>query len=133
MVLLQRDVRFHELALGIADGLRSRFPEVWPHGPGRQFVRSPRVVRAPRMLDVICTTHELGIGFCASLKYGASVRRAQPPTFRMRKIDEELRNEASGYHQRHPFAVMIAVVFLPADAYNDASDGHASSFGAWVK
>jgi hypothetical protein len=60
------------------------------------------------MLDVIYTTHELGIGFCVSLKRGASVRRAPPPTFRMRKIDEELRNEASGYHQRQPFAVMIA-------------------------
>jgi len=133
MALLQRDVRFHECALGIADGLRSRFPEVWPQGPGREFVRSPRAVRTPRMLDVNYSTPERGIGFCVSLKRGASVRLAQPPTFRMRKVDEELRNEASGYHQRQPFAVMIAVVFLPADAYDDASDRHSSSFGAWVK
>lgn len=133
MVLLQRNVRYRGLALGISDGLRSRFPEVWPHGPSRQFVRSPRAVHAPRMLDVNYTTPELGIGFCVSLKRGTSVRGAQPHTFRMSKIDEELRNEASGYHQRQPFAVMIAVVFLPADAYDDASDRHSSSFGAWVK
>jgi len=85
------------------------------------------------MLDVVYTTHDLGIGFCVTLKRGTSVRGAQPPTFRMSKIDEELRNEASGYHQRQPFAVMIAVVFLSADAYDDASDRHSSSFGAWVK
>jgi len=38
MVLLQRDVRYREFALGIADGLRSRFPQVWPRG-ARSTVR----------------------------------------------------------------------------------------------
>jgi len=55
------------------------------------------VPRARHELDVIYTAPELGIGFCVTLKRGPSVRGAQPPTFRMSKINEELRNEASGY------------------------------------
>ena len=50
-----------------------------------------------------------------------------------KRNDEELRTEASGYHKRQPYAVMIAVVFLPDDACDDGQPKGMSSFGAWVK
>src|SRR5438094_747375 len=54
-------------------------------------------------------------------------------THNMKRNDEELRTEASGYHQRQPYAVMIGVVFLPYDSCDDARGMHPSSFGAWVR
>ncbi|MEN6525150.1 MAG: hypothetical protein ABFD65_01520, partial [Candidatus Polarisedimenticolia bacterium] len=52
------------------------------------------------------------------------------------RIDNELRAEAMDYHQRQPFAVMVGVVFLPADACDDGSpseSGAPSSFGQAVR
>jgi len=41
--------------------------------------------------------------------------------------------EAMGYHKRQPYAVLVAVLFLPMEACEDASSSRASSFGQWVE
>ena len=54
-------------------------------------------------------------------------------THNMKRNDEELRVEASGYHSRQPYAVMAGVLFLPYDACDDARGSNPSSFGKWVR
>jgi hypothetical protein len=49
------------------------------------------------------------------------------------RADAELRAEASDYHDRQPYAVMIAVVFMPVDACDDGSSKTPSSFGGAVQ
>jgi hypothetical protein len=51
----------------------------------------------------------------------------------MKRNEEELRIEASGYHKRQPYAVMIGVLFLPFDSCDDAKKDNPSSFGSWVR
>jgi hypothetical protein len=52
----------------------------------------------------------------------------------MKRNDEELRVEAAGYHQRQPYSVLVAIVVLPFEACEDATERKkASSFGTWVQ
>jgi hypothetical protein len=51
----------------------------------------------------------------------------------MKRNEEELRIEASGYHKRQPYAVMVAVLFLPLDSADDGKKDNPSSFGSWVR
>jgi hypothetical protein len=123
-----------KMAICIANGLRERFPTVLPDADGRGVESPAQSVRGPKKLDVNFSTPQLGLGFGISLKsvhFREKERRGY--IHNMKRNDEELRTEASGYHQRQPYAVMIAVVFLPEDACEDASARHSSSFGAWVR
>jgi len=49
------------------------------------------------------------------------------------RVDAELRAEASDYHDRQPYAVMVAIIFLPSEACDDGSASSPSSFGAAVR
>lgn len=121
------------MAICIANGLRDRFPGVLPDETGRGVESPAQSVRGPKKLDVNYSTPQLGLGFGISLK-AVHFREKEKRGYihNMKRNDEELRSEASGYHQRQPYAVMIAVVFLPDDACDDASPRHPSSFGQWV-
>ena len=123
-----------KMAICVANGLRDRFPGVLPDEAGRGVESPAQSVRGPKKLDVNYSTPQLGLGFGISLKavhFREKERRGY--IHNMKRNDEELRSEASGYHQRQPYAVMIAVLFLPDDACDDAGPRHPSSFGAWVK
>lgn len=123
-----------KMAICIANGLRDRFPGILPDENGRGVESPAQSVRGPKKLDVNYSTPQLGLGFGISLKsvhFREKTHRGY--IHNMKRNDEELRTEASGYHQRQPYAVMIAVVFLPSDASDDASPRHPSSFGSWVK
>jgi hypothetical protein len=123
-----------KMAICIANGLRDRFPGVLPDEEGRGVESPAQSVRGPKKLDVNYSTPQLGLGFGVSLKSVHFKEKTHRGFIHnMKRNDEELRTEASGYHQRQPYAVMIAVVFLPYDACDDASARHPSSFGSWVK
>jgi hypothetical protein len=49
----------------------------------------------------------------------------------MKRNDEELRVEATGHHLRQPYAVLVAVVFLPFESCDDRTP--TSSFASWVQ
>ena len=119
-----------KMAICIANGLRERFPGVLPDEEGRGVESPAQSVRGPKKLDVNYSTPQLGLGFGISLK-SVHFREKDSRGYihNMKRNDEELRTEASGYHQRQPYAVMIGVVFLPYDACADASPRHPSSFG----
>jgi hypothetical protein len=122
------------MAICIANGLRERFPTILPDEEGRGVESPAQSVRGPKKLDVNYSTPQLGLGFGISLK-SVHFREKEFRGYihNMKRNDEELRTEASGYHQRQPYAVMIAVVFVPYEACFDASVRHPSSFGSWVK
>ena len=122
------------MATCIANGLRARFPEVLPDEAGKGVESPAQSVRGPKKLDVNYSTPQLGLGFGISLK---AVHFREKPLrgfiHNRKRNDEELRTEASGYHKRQPYAVLVAVVLLPDDACHDASARYPSSFGEWVK
>ncbi len=123
-----------KMAICIANGLRERFPGILPDVDGGGVESPAQAVRGPKKLDVNYSTPQLGLGFGISLKavhFREKLKRGY--IHNMKRNDEELRAEAAGYHQRQPYAVMIAAVFLPDDACEDASPRSSSSFGAWVR
>lgn len=102
-----------------------------------------RSAKGFKKLDVNYSTSELGLGLGVSIK---TITSPDPRTKRYTKnytrIDAELRAEAVDYHKRQPFAVMVALIFLPADACEDSKrprlsredrELEPSSFGAAVR
>ena len=80
------------------------------------------------------STPALGLALGISLK-SVHIREAKGGkryTHNLKRNEEELRIEASGYHKRQPYAVMIGVLFLPYDSCEDGKD-NPSSFGSWVR
>jgi len=122
-----------ELAQRFADLLRPHFTGILPDPSGKGQESRARTSKGFKKLDVNYSTVELGLGLGVSIKTinfrdAASKRYTKNYT----RADGELRAEASDYHERQPYAVMVAVVFLPADACDDALTG-VSSFGAAVQ
>jgi hypothetical protein len=125
----------NSMAECIACGLRGDFPGILPDENGRGAESPARAVRGPKRLDVNFSTPQLGLGLGISLKsvHFRETTGTRGYTHNLKRNDEELRVESSGYHARQPYAVMVATLFLPYDACDDARDARPSSFGAWVK
>jgi hypothetical protein len=91
-------------------------------------------VRGPKRLDLSYSTRERGLGLAMSFK---SVHRGEKQNgdidfiHNLKRNDEELRVESTDHHLRQPYAVLVAVVFLPFEACEDLQP--TSSFGAWVQ
>lgn len=118
----------------IANGLRSDFPEVLPDQEGSRHESRARTAKGFKRLDVNYSVPELGLALGVSVKT-INYRDASSENYKKNysRVDAELRAEAKDYHDRQPFAVMIAVVLIPADACGDGSVRSPSSFGAAVK
>lgn len=97
--------------------------------------RSAASVRGRKQLDVHFSTPQLGLALGISLKsvHLRDIQGAQRYTHNMKRNEEELRIEASGYHKRQPYAVMVGVLFLPFDSCEDGRRDNSSSFGSWVR
>lgn len=127
------------LASLFANGLRPDFPGILPDAQGRGQESRARTGKGYKKLDVNYSTIELGLALGVSIK---SVNYRDPITKRYTKNysrnDNELRAEATDYHQRQPYAVLVGVLFLPFDACDDAgvvksTEAGISSFGAAVR
>ncbi len=105
-----------------------------PDFPGTKSGENPsRAVRGMKRVDVNYSTPEAGLGLAISFKSvhfgergGGDVRF----THNMKRNDEELRVEATAHHLRQPYAVMVAMLFLPLQSCHD---GAKSSFASWVE
>jgi hypothetical protein len=121
------------LATKVANSLRKEFPGILPNPDGSGQESRARTAKGVKKLDVNYSTPELGLGLGLSIK---TINFRDPKTKRYTKnytrVDNELRAEAHDYHERQPFAVMIALVFLPADACADGKNRNPSSFAAAV-
>jgi len=96
--------------------------------------RNAGAVGRQAQLDVNFSTPQYGLAVGISLKSVHLRDKGSPHryTHNIKRNAEELRIEASSYHTRQPYAVMIGVIFLPFDSCDDAKNG-ASSFGSWVR
>jgi hypothetical protein len=84
-----------------------------------------------RLEDISATTKRTAGS--ARGKKQLDIKGSERYTHNMKRNEEELRIEASGYHKRQPYAVMVAVLFLPFDAADDGKKDNPSSFGSWVR
>jgi hypothetical protein len=123
------------LANRVARELRATFPDILPSADGKGQESRARTSKGYKKLDVNYSTPELGLGLGISIKtinfIDAKTKRY---TKNYTRADGELRAEASDYHERQPYAVMAALIFLPADSCDDGDPkGNApSSFGQAV-
>ncbi len=127
----QYAVRFaDQMADRMAQDLIGRFEDITA-----TTKRTARSVRGTKQLDINFSTPELGLALGISLKsvHLRDIKGAERYTHNMKRNEEELRIEASGYHKRQPYAVMIAVLFLPFDSTADGKRLNPSSFGSWVR
>lgn len=112
--------------------------DLLPRLPGIEATpkRAAASTRGIKQLDVNYSTPQLGLALGISLK-SVHIREATGAkryTHNLKRNEEELRIEASGYHKRQPYAVMVGVLCLPFDSCSDAKSGHtSSSFGSWVR
>jgi hypothetical protein len=121
------------LATCLANALRSEFPGITPDETGARQESPARTSRGVKKLDVNYSTPELGLGLGVSIKtINFRDARSRRFTKNYSRNDNELRAEATDYHQRQPYAVLIALVFLPADSCDDAGT-EPSSFGSAVR
>jgi hypothetical protein len=124
------------LASRVAQELRANFPGVLPDTDGRGQESRARSSKGYKRLDVNYSTVELGLGLGVSIKTinfrdGATKRYTKNYT----RADAELRAEAADYHERQPYAVMVALIFLPVDSCDDGEkrSNAPSSFGQAVQ
>jgi len=122
-----------QLSVTMAQALRGAFPGILPdeHGIGQES--RARTAKGFKKLDVNYSTTELGLGLGVSIKtVNFRDKKSGRYTKNFTRADGELRAEASDYHERQPWAVMVALVFMPIDACDDGTKTH-SSFGQAVQ
>ena len=88
-----------------------------------------------KQLDVNFSTPRIGLALGISLKsvHIRDIGGSERYTHNRKRNEEELRIEATGYHKRQPYAVMVGVLFLPFDSCDDGKKDNPSSFGSWVR
>jgi hypothetical protein len=122
------------MAIYVANGFRDRIPEhfgkIKPDAAGEGVESKSRAVRGLKKLDVNYSTQQAGLLLGVSLK---SVHFSEDSSYRFhhncKRNDEELRVEATGYHQRQPYSVLVAIVVLPFEACEDADSKRPSCSG----
>lgn len=97
--------------------------------------RTAGSVAGKKQLDVNFSTPRIGLALGISLKsvHLRDIRGSERYTHNRKRNEEELRIEATGYHKRQPYAVMVGVLFLPFDSCDDGKKDYPSSFGSWVR
>lgn len=119
-----------EMGYVIAEALGPKLP-----GTTSSAKRTAKAERGSKQLDVNFSSTSLGLALGISLK-SVHIREAtggKRYTHNMKRNEEELRIEASGYHKRQPYAVMVGVLFVPLDSCTDGKGDNSSSFGSWVR
>ncbi len=128
----------NHIATCFANLLRKGFKGILPDERGGKQESPARTSRGLKKLDVNYSTSRLGLALGVSIK---TINYRDAKTKRYTKNysrnDNELRAEATDYHQRQPYAVLIAILFLPIDSCDDVQQGSKkekdiSSFGAAV-
>lgn len=124
------------LAQMVADTLRDGkyFPGVLPNADGSGQESPARTGKGVKKLDVNYSTPQLGLGLGVSIK---TINFLDQGTGRYTKnatrVDNELRAEALDYHKRQPYAVLVAVVYLPVDACDDGTAGRENSSSSFAQ
>jgi len=132
------------IAACIANRLRTAFPGITPDEDGFRQEAPARTAKGFKKLDVNYSTPELGLALGISVKsinlpdWSEAKKKIGRFTKNYSRNDNELRAEATDYHQRQPYAVLVGVLFLPEASCKDAGSGTGkeegiSSFAAAVR
>ncbi len=122
------------LSQRFADALRGTFEGILPDASGRGQELRARTGKGLKKLDVNYSTVELGLGLGVSIKtINFRDARTRRYTKNYTRVDNELRAEAADYHERQPYAVLCAFVFLPLDSCDDGGKAAPSSFGQAIQ
>lgn len=122
------------LASRFARALAPHFDGILPDPTGRGHESRARTSKGYKKLDVNYSTPQLGLGLGISIKtINSRDAKSRRYTKNYTRVDAELRAEAADYHERQPYAVMIAVIILPIAACDDGTNDTPSSFGAAVR
>lgn len=131
----------NKLAILIANKLRESdgtLAEVLPRpdGSGRETGAASGASKKLKKTDVRFSTFDTGLELLVSLKtYSFQDPRKDKKsgqvvlgryTKNMVRNDHELRAEAMDHHERHPYAVLVALFFLPMRACDDAGTDKSS-------
>jgi hypothetical protein len=126
-----------QLAQVFADELRPYFDGILPNESGQGQESKVRISKGFKKLDVNYSTIQLGLALGVSIKtINFPDRSSKRFTKNYSRNENELRAEATDYHKRQPWAVLIALIFLPVSSCIDATariEGGASSFGSAVR
>ncbi|MCG6206455.1 hypothetical protein LPW26_17545 [Rhodopseudomonas sp. HC1] len=119
------------LAQKIAEGLRPRFRGILPDETGAKHESRSASASGMKKLDVNYSNAQIGLGLGVSVKT-LNFRDEGTGRFtkNVKRLDGELRAEAQDYHQRQPYAVLAALVFMPGEAARD-SQSRSSLRHAW--
>lgn len=121
------------LAQRFANELRSTFRGILPDIEGKKHESQARSSKKYKKLDVNYSTSSLGLALGVSIKtINFRDAKSNRYTKNYTRADGELRAEASDFHQRQPWAVMVAIVFMPIDACDDGTTA-PSSFGQAIE
>jgi hypothetical protein len=124
-------------AVGFADKMAERIAmDLQPLLKGIEATTkrtAPSAGGKTKQLDINFSTRNHGLALGISLKSVHIREEGGRYTHNMKRNEEELRIEASGYHRRQPYAVMVGVLFLPFDSCDDGKQNNPSSFGSWVR
>lgn len=120
------------IAQKVADALRHRFKTVLPTATGERQESRSMGAGGLKKLDVNYSTAEMGLGLGVSIKtINFKDEKTRRYTKNVKRVDGELRAEAQDYHRRQPYAVLIALIFMPVDACIDGSADKSSLWHAW--
>lgn len=128
-----------QLAHVFADHLRRSFPGILPDQLGGGQESRARTSKGFKKLDVNYSTIDLGLALGVSIKtINFADKKSKRFTKNYSRNENELRAEAMDYHKRQPWAVLVAIIFLPIESCDDAAAGKktehgASSFGSAVR
>lgn len=129
----------NKLAVLVANKLRETgdFPGILPNpdGSGRETSAATGASKKLKKTDVRFSTFDTGLELLVSIKTysfrdprkdrtGAVVLGRY--TKNVVRNDHELRAEAMDHHERHPFAVLVGLFFLPIRACDDAGTDKSS-------
>lgn len=131
----------NKLAILVANKLRAAddsLDEILPHpdGSGRETGAASGASKKLKKTDVRFSTFDTGLELLVSIKtYSFQDPRKDKKTGHvvlgrytknMVRNDHELRAEAMDHHERHPYAVLVALFFLPMKACDDAGTDKSS-------
>lgn len=122
------------LARKVANALRPKFSGILPDEDGRGSESRARTKKGFKKLDVNYSTLDLGLALGVSLK-SVNFREGTANNYakNVTRVDNELRAEADDYHSRQPYAVLVALYFVPTDAALNSTRKKPSSFGHMVR
>jgi hypothetical protein len=120
------------IARRVANELRGRLPGILPDASGKGQESPAKTAKGYKKLDVNYSTPQIGLGLGVSIKtINFRDGKTKRYTKNFTRVDNELRAEASDYHERQPYAVLCGILFLPIDSCTDSDN--ISSFGQCVQ